>query len=40
MGLQIIGPAHADLAVLQVGHAYELASGVSATGSPLLDKGL
>ncbi len=26
MGLQIIGPTHADLAVLQVGHAYELAS--------------
>jgi amidase len=26
MGLQIIGPAHADLAVLQVGHAYEQAS--------------
>lgn len=26
MGMQIIGPAHADLAVLQVGHAYELAS--------------
>lgn len=36
MGLQIIGPAHADLAVLQVGHAYELASGVSAIRSPLL----
>ncbi|HSX54464.1 MAG TPA: amidase family protein, partial [Sphingomonas sp.] len=26
MGMQIIGPAHADLAVLQVGHAYEQAS--------------
>lgn len=35
--LQIMGPAHADLAVLQVGHAYELASGVSNTRSPLLD---
>ena len=36
MGLQIMGPAHGDLAVLQVGHAYELASGVSTTRSPLL----
>ncbi|WP_407676681.1 amidase [Peristeroidobacter soli] len=26
MGMQIIGPKHADLAVLQVGHAYERAS--------------
>jgi amidase len=26
IGLQIIGPTHADLAVLQVGHAYERAS--------------
>jgi len=26
LGLQIIGPTHADLAVLQVGHAYEMAS--------------
>lgn len=26
MGLQIIGPTHADLAVLQLGHAYEMAS--------------
>jgi len=26
IGLQIIGPNHADLAVLQVGHAYETAS--------------
>lgn len=26
MGMQIIGPMHADLAVLQVGHAYEQAS--------------
>lgn len=26
IGMQIIGPAHADLAVLQVGHAYEQAS--------------
>ncbi|MBX3594598.1 amidase [Sphingomonas sp.] len=26
IGLQIIGPTHADLAVLQVGHAYEQAS--------------
>lgn len=27
IGLQIIGPAHADLAVLQIAHAYEQASG-------------
>ena len=26
IGMQIIGPAQADLAVLQVGHAYEQAS--------------
>jgi amidase len=26
IGMQIIGPNHADLAVLQVGHAYERAS--------------
>ncbi|HEV7290525.1 amidase family protein [Sphingomonas sp.] len=26
IGMQIIGPAQADLAVLQIGHAYELAS--------------
>jgi amidase len=27
MGLQLIGPHHADLAVLQLGHAYDEASG-------------
>lgn len=26
IGMQIVGPNHADLAVLQVGHAYERAS--------------
>jgi amidase len=30
MGLQILGPAQADLATLQVGHAYEQAAGFSA----------
>lgn len=36
-GLQIIGPAQADLAVLQIGHAYDQASGLSRVRSPLLD---
>lgn len=36
-GLQIIGPAQADLAVLQIGHAYDQASGFSRVRSPLLD---
>ena len=36
MGLQVLGPAQADLAVLQVGHAYEQASGYSKIRSPLL----
>jgi amidase len=35
-GLQIIGPAQADLAVLQVGHAYDQASGYARVRSPLL----
>lgn len=35
-GLQIIGPAQADLAVLQIGHAYDQASGFSRVRSPLL----
>jgi amidase len=35
-GLQIIGPAQADLAVLQLGHAYDLAGGLSKVKSPLL----
>jgi amidase len=36
MGLQILGPAQADLAVLQIAPAYELASGFSAVRPPLL----
>ncbi|MBB3178691.1 amidase [Variovorax sp. Sphag1AA] len=36
MGLQVIGRAQADLAVLQLGHAYEQASKYTATRSPLL----
>lgn len=35
-GLQLIGPPQADLAVLQMGHAYDLASGYSKIRSPLL----
>jgi amidase len=35
-GLQIIGPAQADMAVLQLGHAYDQASGYARTRSPLL----
>ena len=35
-GLQIIGPAQADLAVLQIGHAYDQASGYARQRSPLL----
>lgn len=35
MGLQILGKAQADLAVLQVAHAYEKASGFSKKVSPL-----
>lgn len=37
MGLQIIGPAQADRAVLELGHAYDLASGLARRRSPLLD---
>jgi amidase len=37
MGLQIIGPRHDDLAVLQLGAAYDLATGwVDARLPPLL----
>lgn len=36
-GLQIIGPAQSDLAVLQLGHAYDQAGGFSRVRSPLLD---
>lgn len=35
-GLQIIGPAQADWAVLQMGHAYDQASGHARVRSPLL----
>ncbi|MGH6627677.1 MAG: amidase, partial [Burkholderiaceae bacterium] len=35
-GLQIIGPAQADRAVLQIGHAYDQASGHARVRSPLL----
>lgn len=36
-GLQILGPAQADAAVLQIGQAYDQASGYSRVRSPLLD---
>lgn len=36
MGLQIMGPAHSDLAVLQLGHAYEQTSGYHHHRSPAL----
>lgn len=36
IGLQLMGPAQADLAVLQLGHAYEQASGCSRVRSPML----
>ncbi|WP_443269855.1 amidase [Variovorax sp. JS1663] len=35
-GIQIIGPAQADWAVLQVGHAYDQASACARVASPLL----
>ena len=35
-GIQIIGPAQADAAVLQIGQAYDQASGYSRVRSPLL----
>ncbi|MEF7613830.1 amidase [Aquincola sp. MAHUQ-54] len=37
IGLQLMGRPRADLAVLQLGHAYEQASGCTAVRSPLLD---
>jgi len=37
-GIQIIGPAQQDLDVLQIGLAYDLASGFSRVRSPLLDR--
>jgi amidase len=36
-GLQIIGPAQMDLAVMQMGLAYDRASGYSRVRSTLLD---
>ncbi len=36
IGLQILGPTRADLAVLQLGHAYQNASNYHRTRSPLL----
>ena len=36
IGLQILGRAQADLAVLQLGHGYEKASNYTARRSPLL----
>lgn len=38
-GIQIIGPAQAETAVLQIGDAYDKASGYSRLRSPLLDGG-
>ncbi len=37
VGIQIIGPQQADFAVLQMGHAYDLASQYSKIRSPLLN---
>ena len=37
VGIQIIGPQQADFAVLQMGHAYDLASQYSQVRSPLLN---
>ena len=36
IGLQVMGAAQADLAVLQLGHAYEQACGYGEKPSPLL----
>ena len=36
VGIQILGPAQADAAVLRIGHAYDLASKYSLVRSPLL----
>ena len=35
-GIQILGPVQADLDVLQIGFAYDQASGYSRVRSPLL----
>lgn len=37
MGLQILGPTQSDWSVLQIGHAYDQASGFSQVRSPLLN---
>lgn len=37
MGLQVIGSPRADLEVLQIGHAYEIACGYTSKRSPLLE---
>jgi amidase len=38
MGLQVMGRPRGDLALLQLGHAYEQASGFAKVRSPLLDR--
>ncbi|MDM0011148.1 amidase [Variovorax sp. J22P168] len=38
MGLQIAGPVHADLAVLRLGHAYDLACGWGERRPPVLEQ--
>ena len=40
MGLQIAGPVHADMAVLRLGHAYDLACGWGAVRPPVLSEGV
>ena len=39
MGLQIAGPVHADMEVLRLGHAYDLASGWGAVRPGVLATG-
>ena len=36
VGIQILGPTQSDMSVLQIGHAYDRASGYSSIQSPLL----
>ena len=40
MGLQIAGPIHGDLAVLRLGHAYDLACGWGSVRPPVLSEGV
>lgn len=40
MGLQIAGPIHGDLAVLRLGHAYDLACGWGSVRPPVLAEGV